>query len=446
MGVEPVAELVGHHALHEGLGLGVAELGLGLAFELRVGELDGDHGGQAFTHVVAGEVLVLVLEDALVTRVTVDQRGQRGAEALFVSAALGGGNRVREGVHGLGVGGGPLHGEFGGDAELQVFGLEADDVLFHRRGLAHLDQVVDIVLDAVEVLVGDGLVLCAGLVRGVAGHLVAGLVILTLVSQADLEALVQEGHLLETGTQRLEVVDGGLEDLRVGPESHGRTGGLAFGHRLVLLQGRGGVLVDVRLGPVEALTAHFDVHAGGECVDHGDTHAVQTAGHCITAAAELAAGVQLGHHGLHTGDALARHLIDRDASTIVHHADAVVRQNGDLDMAGVSGQRLVDRVIDDLIDQVVQTARAGGTDVHTGADTHGLESFEHPQIGGLIMLGGHGFVKFAFGQFRIVDAFRSRLQLLLFAGFVCQQASFRDYRVNLRHEGHSRRRYGLRGP
>lgn len=62
------------------------------------------------------------------------------------------------------------------------------------------------------------------------------------------------------------------------------------------------------------------------------------------------------------------------------------------------------------------------------------------------MLGGHGFVKFAFGQFRIVDAFRSRLQLLLFAGFVCQQASFRDYRVNLRHEGHSRRRYGLRGP
>ena len=55
------------------------------------------------------------------------------------------------------------------------------------------------------------------------------------------------------------------------------------------------------------------------------------------------------------------------------------------------------------------------------------------------MLGSHGFVKFAFGQFRIVDAFRSRLQLLLFAGFVCQQASFRDYRVNLRHEGHSRR-------
>ncbi len=68
VGVEPVAELVGHHALHKGLGFGVAELGLGLAFELRVGEFDGDHGRQAFAHVVAGQVLVLVFEDGLVTR------------------------------------------------------------------------------------------------------------------------------------------------------------------------------------------------------------------------------------------------------------------------------------------------------------------------------------------------------------------------------------------
>lgn len=59
------------------------------------------------------------------------------------------------------------------------------------------------------------------------------------------------------------------------------------------------------------------------------------------------------------------------------------------------------------------------------------------------MLGSHGFVKLAFGQFRIVDAFRSRLQLLLFAGFFCQQASFRDYGVNLCNEGHLQRRYGL---
>ena len=101
--VEPVAELIADDLLHEGLGLGVAELGLGLALELRLGELDRDDRGQALAHVVAGEVLVLLLEDALLARVLVDQRGQRGAEALFVRAALVRVDRVRVGVDALGV-------------------------------------------------------------------------------------------------------------------------------------------------------------------------------------------------------------------------------------------------------------------------------------------------------------------------------------------------------
>ena len=41
-----VAELLVDHALHEALGLGVAELGLGLTFELRLRKLDADDRGQ----------------------------------------------------------------------------------------------------------------------------------------------------------------------------------------------------------------------------------------------------------------------------------------------------------------------------------------------------------------------------------------------------------------
>ena len=42
--------------------LGVAELGLGLALELRLGELDADDRRQALAHVLAGEVAVRVAE------------------------------------------------------------------------------------------------------------------------------------------------------------------------------------------------------------------------------------------------------------------------------------------------------------------------------------------------------------------------------------------------
>ena len=59
------------------LDLGVAELGLGLALELRLGQLDADDRRQPLAHVVAGEVGVVVLEDRVLARVVVERAGQR---------------------------------------------------------------------------------------------------------------------------------------------------------------------------------------------------------------------------------------------------------------------------------------------------------------------------------------------------------------------------------
>src|SRR5205823_4624541 len=42
-----------------------------------------------------------------------------------------------------------------------------------------------------------------------------------------------------------------------------------------------------------------------------------------------------------------------------------------------SGHRLVDRIIDDLPDEVMQSARAGISDVHRGTSSHMLDSLEH---------------------------------------------------------------------
>ena len=141
MRLEPVAELVGHGALDEALDLGVAELGLGLALELRLAELDRDDGGQALADVVAGEVLVLVLEEVLLAREVVDELGHRRAEALLVGAALVGVDRVGVGVDRLGVGGGPLHRQL--EAErlaLGVLDLDRDDLGVHRLGLLRADR------------------------------------------------------------------------------------------------------------------------------------------------------------------------------------------------------------------------------------------------------------------------------------------------------------------
>ncbi len=86
--VEVLAEALGDGGLDLALDLGVAELGLGLALELRIGQLDADDRGQALADVVAREVAVGVLEDAGAARPVVERAGQRGPEAGDVRAAV----------------------------------------------------------------------------------------------------------------------------------------------------------------------------------------------------------------------------------------------------------------------------------------------------------------------------------------------------------------------
>ena len=111
-------------------------------------------------------------------------------------------------------------------------------------------------------------------------------------------------------------------------------------------------------------------------VDHRDADAVEAAGHLIGALLELAAGMQHRHHhvdGRHSG-LVHRH---RDPSAVVGDLDTAVLQHANVDLVGVTSHRLVDGVVDDLPDQVVQSALAGGADVHTGALPDRLQTLEN---------------------------------------------------------------------
>ena len=59
--VEELAQLFVDELDHEALNIGI-ELALGLSFELRLRQLHADHRGQAFAHVVAGQVFFHVFE------------------------------------------------------------------------------------------------------------------------------------------------------------------------------------------------------------------------------------------------------------------------------------------------------------------------------------------------------------------------------------------------
>ena len=176
-------QLVADDALHHGLDLDVAQLALGLAFELRVGQLDADDGRQALAHVVAHQVGVVVLEQLGLVGVVVEDARQRRAEAGEVRAAVDGVDAVGEAEGVIGIAVVILHGRLHDG----VVGL-----LGHVDGLRVDDRLV-----AVEAPdeAGDAAFEVVGL-----------LLVVAAVVEGDLQAAVEIGHLADAVGQGVEIV------------------------------------------------------------------------------------------------------------------------------------------------------------------------------------------------------------------------------------------------
>ena len=336
-------------------------------------QLHGDDGGQTLTSVVAGEVVVLLLQDALAARVLVDGARDGLFEAVEVRAAL-----VRVDVVGKRHDGvrrerrGPLHGHL--DRTVGAFGLEVDWFVQRFAALVKIGHEVDdaaLILEDVAVRLGRG-------VRHDEARICA------FIGQRDLQTLVQERHLAEARRKHAVIVDGGLsEDLGVGPEGDRGAGVIGSANLVQLLTGFSlleGDLVFL------AIAAHVHPHARGQRVHNRHAHAVQAAGHLVPLAAELAAGVQNGQDDLDRGDLLLGMLVDRDAAPVVGDGDGVIGVNGHLDMAAVTGQRLVDGVVDHLANKMVQAARARRADVHARTLADRLKPFEDLNVRAVVMI------------------------------------------------------------
>src|SRR4051812_38023600 len=84
-------EMVAHRGLDEARSLKAGEAILGLTLEVRVADEDAEHKLDAIEDIVGLDVLGALVADEFAERT--DALGQRGAEARFVSAAVGRRNR-----------------------------------------------------------------------------------------------------------------------------------------------------------------------------------------------------------------------------------------------------------------------------------------------------------------------------------------------------------------
>src|SRR5688572_27514006 len=134
------------------------------------------------------------------------------------------------------------------------------------------------------------------------------------------------------------------------------------------------------------LAPHFDIQPAGQRVDDRRADAVKAAGYGISATAELAAGMQHGEDDLNGRLPLALVDVDRDAAAVVDASHGAIGKDRDGDRVAVTRHRLVDGVVDDLLHEVVESARAGRPDVHARTLADGLESLENLDLVGPVIV------------------------------------------------------------
>ena len=134
-------------------------------------------------------------------------------------------------------------------------------------------------------------------------------------------------------------------------------------------------------------------------VDHRNADAVQAAGNLVRVLVEFSAGVQLGHDDLGGGNAFTLVDVDRDAAAVVAHGAGTVGIERDHDVLGEAGQRLVDGVVDDLVDHVMQAGTVVGVaDIHARPLAHGIEPLEHLDRFGVVIGGRRSGFAGGFGH------------------------------------------------
>ena len=343
-----LAELFVHQRLDEALHLAVTELGFRLAFELRFLHLYAHYGGEALADILALQRLGVLLQQTVGGGVLVDRPRQRGLEPDEVRTAFDGVDVVGEAVDVFSVALVPLQGDF--DLEVLLLALE----IYHLgmdRGFGPA-QVLDELRDTTAVAEGV-------------------LLLRALVVDADAHAAVEEGQFAQPLRQDVEAEVELLEDERVRLEGHLRAAlprGADLFQRALRLAAVIALHVDL------AVALDLDLERFGQRVHDRHADTMQTAGDLVRMAVEFPASVEFRHDDFRGRYTFGGVNLDGNAATVVFNCDRAIDVDGDVDLVAAADQRLVDRIVDHLEDEVVQAALGGVADVHTGTLSNRIQA------------------------------------------------------------------------
>ncbi len=145
-----------------------------------------------------------------------------------------------------------------------------------------------------------------------------------------------------------------------------------------------------------AVLMHDRFYVNGQCVHHGCTHAVKSAGNFVSFSAKFASGMENSHDCFERGNFCLFVNVHGNTAAVIYDSYAVVREECDLDVIGKAAHGFIAGVVEYLCNEVVETVRACCTDVHAGALTDRLKTFHNGDGRSIVTAGSFSFFDLIF--------------------------------------------------
>ena len=137
---------------------------------------------------------------------------------------------------------------------------------------------------------------------------------------------------------------------------------------------------------VFSVAIHIGLKPFAQGIHHADADAVQPAGHFVTAVVKLAAGVQLREHDFQSTYLRVLVCLDRDTPAVVLDGATAVRVDTHADVITRSRHGLVNGIVQNLIDQMMESCAAAVADIHIRPFAHRLQAPEDLYVTCVIFL------------------------------------------------------------
>ena len=196
----------------------------------------------------------------------------------------------------------------------------------------------------------------------------------TLIVNRDPNSFIEESLFAQAFRELLKTKFDRIKNLCVRLEG---DLGPALSRFAGLLESGNGNAAFVFLFVRQAVAPNFQVQRLRKKVHHRNAHAMQAAGNFVGVRVELAAGVKFCHHNFRRRLLFLLHQIDGNAAAVVDYGNGVIKMNRYFNRVAVSCQSLVNRIVDNFVNQMMQAHLACGPYVHSRSLAHGLATFQY---------------------------------------------------------------------